>query len=90
VSWRSQWKTGGDEGLGLPDALHANGLAVCFVYTEVGDDEMAWVAVTPQASEAREAELRAELGEAAMARLYKEARQLWTEMGYRDHSPVKL
>ncbi|KQV52861.1 hypothetical protein ASC95_08665 [Pelomonas sp. Root1217] len=90
VSWRSQWKVGEDEGLGLPDALHANGLAISYVYTEIGEDEMGWVAKTPTAFEAREAELRAELGASAVHRLYKEARNLWAELGYFDHSPVKL
>ncbi|WP_457356244.1 hypothetical protein [Roseateles sp. P5_D6] len=90
VSWRSQWKVGEDEGLGLPDALHASGLAISYVYTDVDEDQMGWVATTPKPFAASEAELRAVLGDSGVNRLYKEARQLWAELGYRDNSPVKL
>lgn len=89
-SWRSAWRVGDDgEGLGLPDAVHASGLAVVFIYTEVGEDEMAWCATVPSPHQQRLAELRAELGEAAVQRLFVEARILWEELGYSDASPTK-
>jgi hypothetical protein len=64
-------------------------VAILFVYTDVDEDEMAWVATVPASAQARVDELRAQLGGEAVDRLFAEARQLWEELGYSDDSPVK-
>jgi hypothetical protein len=90
-AWRADWEVAdGDDGLGLPHAVHSSGLALNFVFTELDDEgSMGWCATVPRGREARLEEVRVRLGDEAVSRLYAEARQLWEELGYTDASPTK-
>lgn len=87
AAWRSQWDID-DDGLLPTDALHSSGVAFKFVQTLDETDAQVWVCAVPQAYQAKVDELQASMGaqafEAFMTRLYREALQLWRELGHED------
>lgn len=88
--WRSRWTVSDEDGGDvIPHARHSSGLAVRFIYTEVDEDQMGWCATVPAGDQGRLEELRTQLGEDELVRLFAEAQVLWEELGYTDDSPAK-
>lgn len=90
--WRKLWSVDdADDGLGLPDLVHASGLAVKYVYTEVEEDgRMGWCATEPAGWDERIASVKQTATEEQLARLWREASILWMEAGYFDRLPHRV
>lgn len=89
--WRDAWTVAdsSDDAL-LPDLVHASGYAVRYVYTEVDEDHMGWVATEPVGWVDRIAKVKQVATEQQLSRLGREAAILWMEQGFFDAVPHRV